>query len=118
MEDPRETSPGSIMPAYPWLLSQKIDTNAIAPRIVALRRAGVPYPPGYEAGAITQLQSQAATIVTNLQSGMVKAPGDREIIALIAYLQRLGADIKNAPTPVPAPPAKTAANSVPTPNLN
>ncbi len=98
MDDPRTVSPGSIMPRYSWLLTQKIETNAVAPRIAALRKVGVPYPVGYENGnAQKDLQLQAATIVLGLKVGAVDSPPDREIIALIAYLQRLGKDIKAEP---------------------
>jgi len=98
MDDPSSTSPGSIMPRYPWLLTQKIETNAVAPRIAALRKVGVPYPAGYESGAAQKdLQKQADAIVLGLKVGSVESQPDREIIALIAYLQRLGKDIKAAP---------------------
>jgi cytochrome c oxidase cbb3-type subunit I/II len=99
MEEPESTSPGSIMPNYPWLLTQKLDTNALAGRIIALRKVGVPYPKGYENGeAQKELATQAAKVVENLKVGSItNAPADREIIALIAYLQRLGTDIKAAP---------------------
>jgi cytochrome c oxidase cbb3-type subunit I/II len=108
MDDPQSTSPGSIMPRYSWLLTQKIETNSLAPRINALRKIGVPYPPGYENGqAQKELNEQAARVVTNLKVGMVNAEPDREIIAVIAYLQRLGVDIKSAPA-APAPPAAPA----------
>jgi cytochrome c oxidase cbb3-type subunit I/II len=107
MDDPRLTSPGSIMPRYSWLLTQKIDTNALPARLAALRKVGVPYPAGFEKGdAQKDLASQAAKVVANLKQGSVtNAPADSEIIALIAYLQRLGTDIKA----VPAPAIKTAA---------
>ena len=109
MDDPQSTSPGSIMPAYPWLLTRRLDTNAVAPRITALRKTGVPYPAGYERLAVGELRAQAARIVANLQTGMVKADPDKEIIAMIAYLQRLGTDIKSAPAaPGPAAVPKTA----------
>ena len=94
MENPRSTSPGSIMPKYPWLLSQKLETNSLPARIKALRRVGVPYPDNYEDTAGRELVKQAKGIVQNLEAGMVKAQPDAEIIALIAYLQRLGTDIK------------------------
>jgi len=97
MDDPTSTSPGSIMPRYSWLLKQKIDTNAVAARITALRKVGVPYPAGYEAVAVADLQKQAASIVASLETGSIKAEPDKEIIAMIAYLQRLGTDIKAAP---------------------
>jgi len=107
MDDPGATSPGSIMPRYSWLLEQTTDTNALPSRIAALRKVGVPYPAGYENGdAQKDLQSQAAKIVLNLKVGSVDSPADREIIALIAYLQRLGTDIKAQP----AASTTTAAN--------
>ena len=94
MENPRSTSPGSIMPRYPWLLTQKLDTNSLPARIKALRTVGVPYPADFELTAGKDLVKQAKGIVQNLEAGMVKAQPDSEIIALIAYLQRLGTDIK------------------------
>jgi cytochrome c oxidase cbb3-type subunit I/II len=111
MDDPRLTSPGSIMPRYSWLLTQKLDTNALPARLAALRKLGVPYPAGFEKGdAQKDLVSQADKVVANLKQGSVtNAPADTEIIALIAYLQRLGSDIKAVPsTTAPAAP-KTAS---------
>ena len=102
MEDPRTTSPGSVMPRYPWLLTQKMDLNSLPSRIGALRKVGVPYPAGLEATAQKDAQTQAAVIVANLKTGAVNdARPDSEIIAMIAYLQRLGTDIKTA-APAPA----------------
>jgi cytochrome c oxidase cbb3-type subunit I/II len=95
------------MPPYPWLLRQTLDTAVLPARIRALRRTGVPYPEGYEAKALDELKAQQARVVQNLRVGMVEAAPDREIIALIAYLQRLGTDIKNSPAST-AP--KLAAN--------
>jgi cytochrome c oxidase cbb3-type subunit I/II len=99
MENPSSTSPGSIMPAYPWLLTQKLDTAPLPARIKALRRVGVPYPDGYESRCLTELQAQSSNVVFNLKTGLIDAPADREIIALIAYLQRLGTDIKSSNNP-------------------
>ena len=99
MDDPRTTSPGSIMPAYPWLLTQKLETNSLPARIGALRKVGVPYPEGYEQRALAELIAQSGSIVTNLKSGSIDAAADREIIAMIAYLQRLGTDIKPPQNP-------------------
>jgi cytochrome c oxidase cbb3-type subunit I/II len=117
MDDPRSTSPGSIMPRYPWLLTQKLDTSSLPSRLGALRKVGVPYPEGFENGpAQKELEAQSKQVVLGLKVGSVEAQPDREIIAMIAYLQRLGKDIKAA-TPVPAPvaasesPATSAALS-------
>ena len=107
LDDPRSTSPGSIMPRYPWLLTQKLDTPSLPSRIKALRKVGVPYPESYENGAAQKaLEAQVANVVQNLKTGMVNTQANREIMAVIAYLQRLGTDIKAAPTP---PAASTAA---------
>jgi cytochrome c oxidase cbb3-type subunit I/II len=109
LEDPRSTSPGSIMPNYPWLLSRKLDETSLPARIKALRQVGVPYPDGWENGpAQKELHSQQEKVVQNLKTGMIAAAPDREIIAVIAYLQRLGTDIK-AGSAAPATPLPTAA---------
>jgi cytochrome c oxidase cbb3-type subunit I/II len=97
LDDPRSVSPGSIMPRYSWLLTQKLDTTSLPARISALRRVGVPYPAGFESKALDELNQQAGKVVADLKAGQVKAQPDREIIAVIAYLQRLGTDIKLAP---------------------
>ena len=55
---------------------------------------GVPYPAGYETQAMVDLKQQASVIVTGLKTARIETQPDREIIALIAYLQRLGTDIK------------------------
>jgi cytochrome c oxidase cbb3-type subunit I/II len=112
LDDPRNTSPGSIMPRYSWLLSQKLDTSSLPSRIKALRKIGVPYPAGYENGpAQKDLAAQASQVVLGLRVGMVNTDTNREIIALIAYLQRLGKDIQAAPAPSPAPASKPVASN-------
>jgi cytochrome c oxidase cbb3-type subunit I/II len=94
MFDPPTMSPGSIMPPYPWLLENELDFSGIGSKISALRTVGVPYPEGYESKAAADLKTQAETIAANLTAGGMKTSWNREIIALIAYLQRLGTDIK------------------------
>jgi cytochrome c oxidase cbb3-type subunit I/II len=102
MDDPRSVSPGSIMPRYSWLLTQSMETDALPGRLAALRRVGVPYPEGYENGpAQKDLAAQAGQIVTQLKQGSIDAQPDKEIIALIAYLERLGVDIKSATVSTP-----------------
>jgi cytochrome c oxidase cbb3-type subunit I/II len=109
MEDPRSTSPGSIMPRYPWLLTQKLDTSVVADRMRALRKVGVPYSDEDIRNAPKSIETQAQKIVANLATGSItNAPPDREIIALIAFLQRLGTDIKSEPGATNAPAAFTA----------
>ncbi len=94
MEDPLSMSPGSIMPPYPWLLTENIDTSSTAAKINAMRSIGVPYEKGYENFANQDLVKQANEIAEDLIKNGVPAEPDKNIIALIAYLQRLGTDIK------------------------
>ena len=94
MQDPRQMSPGSLMPKYSWLIDQQLDTDLTETKINAMRSLGVPYEEGYENVALNDLQIQAQEIADDLlESGILVEP-DREIVALIAYLQRLGTDIK------------------------
>jgi cytochrome c oxidase cbb3-type subunit I/II len=95
---PDAVSSGSIMPAYPWLFEQTIDKQATAAKIRALRKVGVPYEPDYENRALEDLERQANRIAENLQLEGINVQPDAEIIALIAYLQRLGKDVKAAKT--------------------
>jgi cytochrome c oxidase cbb3-type subunit I/II len=97
MKQPGATSPGSIMPGYGWLYDAPLDTSHIEGKIITLRRLGVPYPEGYEHQAETELRAQAARLAEAMAKGGLPATADREIIALIAYLQRLGTDINSTP---------------------
>ena len=92
--DPQTMSPGSIMPPYEWLTTQKLDTTTTISKINAMRTLGVPYDLGYENQANKDLDVQAKEIAADLNKNNVKVKSDKEIIALIAYLQRLGTDIK------------------------
>ncbi len=94
MENPSSMSPGSIMPNFPWLLVNNLDTSTTISKIAAMRNIGVPYAEGYEYKANADLEKQAEEIALDLQKNGVAAEPNKEIIALIAYLQRLGTDIK------------------------
>jgi cytochrome c oxidase cbb3-type subunit I/II len=91
---PDAVSTGSIMPPYPWLFEQTIDKNLTAGKIIALRKVGVPYAEDFESVANEDLDKQAAAIANNLKADGIETMPDAEIVALIAYLQRLGKDIK------------------------
>ncbi|HNI12534.1 MAG TPA: cytochrome-c oxidase, cbb3-type subunit II, partial [bacterium] len=94
MMDPRAISPGSIMPAYPWLFENSLDISTTEKKISAMQIVGVPYEKGYEKVANNDLKAQATAVAGDLtQNGFPTTP-DKEIVALIAYLQRLGTDIK------------------------
>jgi cytochrome c oxidase cbb3-type subunit I/II len=94
MYDPTSMAPGSIMPSYPSLFERELDLGTTKSKIHAMRKMGVPYPNGYEAIANDDLKKQADLIASNLKQDKIEIPSSREIIALIAYLQRMGTDIK------------------------
>jgi cytochrome c oxidase cbb3-type subunit I/II len=96
MKNPRETSPGSIMPAYPWLIEDDADYSNLAGKISAMRTIGVPYPEGYEKIALEDLNKQAKKIQQFLVNDKgIQVDQNKEIIAMIAYLHKLGRDINN-----------------------
>jgi cytochrome c oxidase cbb3-type subunit I/II len=80
------------MPPYPWLIHDKIDVVDIAKSVRALERLGTPYVGTDNATIAGSLQSQGGGIVAGLSSAGITAEWDDEIIALTAYLQRLGRD--------------------------
>jgi cytochrome c oxidase cbb3-type subunit I/II len=96
--EPASISQGSVMPPYAFLLSQDLDTSSTPAKINAMRTLGVPYPKGYEYQANADLMQQATAIAENLRNDSIRIAPRREVIAMIAYLQRLGADIKNTQT--------------------
>jgi cytochrome c oxidase cbb3-type subunit I/II len=102
MLDPTSMSPGSIMPPYPWLITQKLDTTQTGAKIRAMQQLGVPYRENFDAVANAKLKEQAELIATDLKQNNIEVKSDREIIALIAYLQRLGTDIKANKTTIPS----------------
>jgi cytochrome c oxidase cbb3-type subunit I/II len=94
MREPVSMSPGSIMPPYPWLLDNELNTADIEQKMKVLQTLGVPYSDEEIKNAKKSIDEQATKIVENLKKEKVKVSKDKEIVALIAYLQRLGTDIK------------------------
>ncbi|MFT3924170.1 MAG: cytochrome-c oxidase, cbb3-type subunit I [Myxococcales bacterium] len=91
MLDPREVSPGSNMPGYAHLARQTLDLRQSADKLRALRAAGVPYDPKQIGYASRDAERQANAITRELKtSGEVDVAPNSELVALIAYLQRLG----------------------------
>ena len=99
MLDPESMSPGSIMPPYPWLLRKDLNTEYTAAKIKVLQTLGTPYPDGFADQAVADLEEQAAQVAKSLRADGIEQEDleKKEIIALIAYLQRLGTDIKPKP---------------------
>ncbi|HEY3498331.1 MAG TPA: cytochrome-c oxidase, cbb3-type subunit I [Polyangiaceae bacterium] len=96
MEDPQAITPQSIMPAYAWLLRDELDYERIQPSVDAMAMLGVPY-----GEAVLRAEPMARAQAREIADEVVRQGGPRgleskQIIALVAYLQRLGTDIKRA----------------------
>ncbi|MEP6676431.1 MAG: cytochrome-c oxidase, cbb3-type subunit I [Ferruginibacter sp.] len=91
--EPSSISNGSIMPPYAFLLEQNLDSSTTVAKINAMRILGVPYKKGYEYQANADLMKQAQEITARLKTEGIQINPNKEVIALIAYIQRLGKDI-------------------------
>ncbi len=94
LDDPRVTSPGSVMPRFHFLLEDKLDLSTLTRKIHVMRTLGVPYTDDEEHNALGLAEAQAQSISQNLEQDGVMGMADKDVIALIAYLQRMGTDIK------------------------
>ena len=95
MQDPRSTTPQSIMPAYPWLARDRVDWRAVERGVAAQVTLGVPYTRDEAASAAALAAKQGQQIAGEIaQQGGPAGLEETKVVALIAYLQRLGTDIK------------------------
>ncbi|MDB4089304.1 cytochrome-c oxidase, cbb3-type subunit I [Flavobacteriales bacterium] len=103
--NPTQMEEKSIMPSYDFLVEDDLNMGSLKAKIGALRTVGVPYPEGFEEDAERLAKLQAKGIANNIISDLFKVKGDKkeraveslskkEVVAMIAYLQRLGSDIK------------------------
>ncbi len=96
LNNPRELEPDSIMPAYPWLKDGQVDRSQLFGKISALRTLGVPYKAEISTpGAIqADYESQSKEIAKALADKGIKVSADAEMVALLAYLSRLGLNVE------------------------
>ena len=92
--DPEATSPGSIMPTYPHLAENELDTSKTIKKLEVMVGFGVPYSADRVSKGQDERRTQAQAIAQGLNEAGIKVDHRKEIIAIIAYLQRLGTDIK------------------------
>jgi cytochrome c oxidase cbb3-type subunit I/II len=91
MMDPRAVTAHSIMPAYPWLFRDKTDFAILGKKLKVMKGLGVPYSDEQISHAMEDARSQAVQIAQGLkEQGASDNVEEKEIVALIAYLQRLG----------------------------
>ena len=109
--NPEDLNPGSIMPPYPWLMRKELDFDSIPLRVAAMQQLGVPYPE-YEGDARGQARddavAQAAQIAKEFVDQNEGQPyvdlrgreydlADKQVIAMVAYIQRVGTDLFKTP---------------------
>tara|TARA_R110002072_G_scaffold74972_12_gene177138 strand:- start:239 stop:2395 length:2157 start_codon:yes stop_codon:yes gene_type:complete len=95
MLDPTSMSPKSIMPRYPWLFENTLDRSISKNKLEAMVSLGVPYSMEYIDNWEAEMDKQAEEIAGQIKREInVEINSSDEIVALIAYLQRLGIDIK------------------------
>jgi cytochrome c oxidase cbb3-type subunit I/II len=101
--DPRSVSPGSNMPPYAALAEGRVDLARTADKLHAMKSIGVPYADPDIEGAADDARAQGDQIAADLASaGAEGAAPDSDMVALIAFLQRLGK--------APEAPAKAGTN--------
>ncbi|HEX6810821.1 MAG TPA: cytochrome-c oxidase, cbb3-type subunit I [Planctomycetota bacterium] len=97
MSDPRQVVQNSVMPSYAWLYDNKAAAGIAVEKMNVLRKLGTPYSEEQLMNAQADYEAQAATVVANLATqGKTGADPESEIVALIAYLMRLGRNLEPA----------------------
>jgi cytochrome c oxidase cbb3-type subunit I/II len=104
--DPRSTSPGSPMPSYRWLKTGRIDAAGTADKLAVMRRLGVPYASAEIGSAAQVIRAQGEVIRADLETQGVRVDAESELVAMIAYLQRLG---RGPQFPAPGAPGPDSA---------
>ena len=96
--NPQKMNEQSIMPNYAWFAKKDIDLEMTPAKIRAMQTLGVPYAEGYDEIAVADLMKQAQTIVDDLKSSNIEIEPTKQMVAMIAYMHKLGKDI--APPPM------------------
>jgi len=94
-EAPRDVTQGSIMPDYQWLLTKPLDFDSIRKRMEAMKTIGVPYEEAEIEGAVVAAREQASQIAAKIEQDDNSRTDlkDKQVVALIAYMDRLGVDL-------------------------
>jgi cytochrome c oxidase cbb3-type subunit I/II len=95
--DPQKMNEQSIMPNYAWLAVKNVNLNNIPKKIKAMQTLGVPYEEGYAGKAIDDYLAQAEGIVADLKASGIETDAKKEMVAMIAYMHKLGRDISELP---------------------
>ncbi|MEN8202448.1 MAG: cytochrome-c oxidase, cbb3-type subunit I [Bacteroidota bacterium] len=94
--DPQKMNEQSIMPKYDWFAEKDINLDMIPKKIRAMQTLGVPYEEGYDQEAVDDLMIQAQAIVDDLKNSGIEIEPTKQMVAMIAYLHKVGRDIDPA----------------------
>jgi cytochrome c oxidase cbb3-type subunit I/II len=94
--DPQKMNEQTIMPNYAWFAEKDINLDMIPKKIRAMQTLGVPYPEGYDQEAVADLMVQAQSIVADLKNSGISIEPTKQMVAMIAYMHKLGRDIDPA----------------------
>ena len=108
--DPQRMNEQSIMPKYDWFAIKDIDLDMIPAKIRAMQTLGVPYEEGFDERAIDDLKAQAQIIADDLKQSGIEIEPTKQMIAMIAYLHKLGRDITPVVETKPEPVKTTSVN--------
>jgi len=86
------------MPNYAWFAKKDINLDLIPNKIRAMQTLGVPYPEGYDQLAVDDLIKQAEQIVADLLNSGIEIEPTKQMVAMIAYMHKMGGDIEPAST--------------------
>ena len=92
--DPQKINEQSIMPRYDWFAEKDINLDMVPKKIRAMQTLGVPYPEGFDEKAVDELLWQADQIVAELKLSGIEIEPTKEMVAMIAYMHKLGRDIE------------------------
>jgi cytochrome c oxidase cbb3-type subunit I/II len=113
--DPQKMNEQSIMPNYAWFAKNEIDIDIIPAKIRTMQILGVPYPEDFDKIAVDDLMKQAQTIVDDLKVSGIEIEPTKQMVAMIAYMHKLGKDIVPPPSiPIEDAPKASAVEVVPT----
>ena len=91
--DPQKMNEQSIMPKYAWFAKKDVNLDLIPAKIRAMQTLGVPYPEDYDEIAVDELMQQAEAIAADLKNSGIDIEPTKQIVAVIAYMHKLGRDI-------------------------
>ena len=95
--DPQKMNEQSIMPRYDWFVKKEVNLEQVPAKIRAMQTLGVPYPDGYADRAVEDLLKQADEIVSDLKLSNIEVNPASKMVAMIAYLHKMGKDISPPP---------------------